>query len=928
MDGNRTASHQTLGPYEIRSSLGQGGGGTVYRAWDPRLRREVAVKMLGERTDAHSDRVRRFVAEARAASALNHPNIVTVFDAVVDGDTPYIVSELIDGATLREELRRGPVPLKRLLDLAVQIADGLSAAHDAAIVHRDLKPENIMVTRSGRAKIVDFGLTWTGAVSEGTEAAAVDDSQTLTMLGLLAGTIPYMSPEQARGAATDFHSDQFSFGLMLYEMSTGKPAFRRETPAGTLDAIINDELPPMGALDARAPLLLRWIVERCLAKNPEDRYGSTADLYRDLRTLRDRLAETVAREAGANVPKPAAAWRRVWKAAAIGAALVVSAIAGGSLVDRGRQNPALNFAPLTTTPPYEGFPAWSPNGSMVAYAVELAGVLQIVQRDPLASAATRVTDSAFDCKYPFWSPDGKRIYYVSLAQDREAIWSVLASGGQPQVVVRNANRGAISPDGRTLAFLRDEGQSTVVGSSALYLATVPDGQQWSKEVVEAAATRYGGFGDHRFIEGALAFAPDGRRLGLSAVGGAASRDRWWQFWVVPLPNGQASRRFQALNADTAPRVSSFTWMPDGRHVVLGLTSLSTFKSHLWMADLERDRAWRLTTTPVSEEYPAATSAGNDVALVYTKDDSDYDTLEIALTRGTSRPLLESSRKESDPVWSAHGVLAYVTDRGGQDEIWQRAREGASLVDRPLITQRNFGQDDRTVMLGAPSFSPDGQRIAYLRTGGKPIWPLRIWYSGVAGGSASPLLPLTTAVSFHGAPSWSPDGQWIAFAEWVDDKWRLVKVRVGSEERVELRNDGVSNATPRWSPIDNWITWETAAGFVLVSPDGSREEFVSEDQWHAHTWTRDGSEILGIKDSDDYHLLLVAVEPRRSGRTRIVADLGPSPPANNPVAGLSISVDGQTAVTSVIRLRGDLWLLKGLTVRDERRWWRRWFSQIP
>src|SRR5262245_5217874 len=287
MNAGRAASPSSFGPYKILAALGRGGAGEVYRAWDPRLEREVALKIRRERSDRDPERIVRFVAEARAASALNHPNIVTVFDAAVDGDTPYIVSELIDGSPLRTEIGRGPVPMKRLLDLATQIADGLSAAHEAGITHRDIKPENIMITRTGRVKIVDFGLARPGGLTTHGTAAETDDIQTQTELGLRAGTIPYMSPEQARGVVTDSRSDQFSFGLVLYEMAAGRPAFRRDTAAATLDAIINDELPTMSALDSRAPLLLRWIIERCLAKEPGDRYAVTADLHRDLRTLRD-----------------------------------------------------------------------------------------------------------------------------------------------------------------------------------------------------------------------------------------------------------------------------------------------------------------------------------------------------------------------------------------------------------------------------------------------------------------------------------------------------------------------------------------------------------------------------------------------------------------------------------------------------------------
>src|SRR5688572_29061529 len=236
-----------LGSYEIGAPLGRGGVGEVYRAWDPRLEREVALKILHERSEVDPDRVWRFVAEARAASALNHPNILTVYDAAVEGATPFIVSELIEGDSLREEIRRGAMPLKRLLDLATQIADGLAEAHAAGIVHRDLKPENIMVTRAGRAKILDFGLAQPTDLNTTLPVPSTVDGDTVTVPGLLAGTVPYMSPEQARGRPADFRSDQFSFGLILFEMLTGRAIFRRSTPAATLDAIINEDPLPAPA---------------------------------------------------------------------------------------------------------------------------------------------------------------------------------------------------------------------------------------------------------------------------------------------------------------------------------------------------------------------------------------------------------------------------------------------------------------------------------------------------------------------------------------------------------------------------------------------------------------------------------------------------------------------------------------------------------
>ena len=344
MSDDRTPS--SIGPYELLGELGRGGGGQVFRAWDPRLEREVALKMLHARADDDPERVQQFVSEARAASALNHPNIVTVFDAAIDGDRPFIVQEVIEGGTLRDELRRGPVPLKRTLDILTQVTDGLSAAHDAGIVHRDLKPENIMVTRSGRVKIVDFGLARTSDRRATDGRSPQTDAVTLTEMGLLAGTIPYMSPEQTRGDRSDFRADQFAFGLIAFEMLTGQHPFRRSTPSETMHAVAHDECPPLLAGDARIPPMLRWIVERCLAKAPEDRYGGTADLFRDLRTLRDHLAEVVGTEANRARKAGQAARRRVL---AVGG-LVATLGLGAGLYQAVRGIPELDTSQLRFTP--------------------------------------------------------------------------------------------------------------------------------------------------------------------------------------------------------------------------------------------------------------------------------------------------------------------------------------------------------------------------------------------------------------------------------------------------------------------------------------------------------------------------------------------------------------------------------------------------
>jgi Tol biopolymer transport system component len=293
-------------------------------------------------------------------------------------------------------------------------------------------------------------------------------------------------------------------------------------------------------------------------------------------------------------------------------------------------------------------------------------------------------------------------------------------------------------------------------------------------------------------------------------------------------------------------------------------------------------------------------------------------------RSPTSPFLVTSRNESEPAWSADGnSLAYVTDRGGQDEIWLRTREGQRSIDRAVITQKEFGED-RTIMLAAPTFSPDGRQIAFLRNAQKPmIWPLRIWTRFTDGGAPVPLLPASHE-GYQSAPTWSPDGQWIAYTEWKSQHGVLAKVRVGSgADPVVLRTDGVPEAAPHWSPADDWITWETEKGLELVSPDGTHERMLQNDntpdRWLFHEWASGGTRLVGVKETDDLQLIVVEVDPL-TGRQKVLAHLGPSPPANNPIKGFALSPDARTAVIGAVRLRGDLWLLDGLKIKSGLRDW--------
>jgi tetratricopeptide (TPR) repeat protein len=319
-----STTRETLGPYRILGPLGAGGMGEVYVARDPSLGRTVAIKVLPQRFSHDRESLSRFTREARSASALNHPNIVTIHEVGTDAGTPYIVMEHIEGTDLRTLLRGGPPPNRRTLNIAAQIADGLAAAHEKGIVHRDLKPENVMVTKDGFVKILDFGLAKLIAPAE-EDADTVHWDIAPTNPGTIVGTVGYMSPEQAHGRPLDFRSDQFSLGAILYELATGKAAFAGENALDTMTAIVREEPKPISDFNRQAPAAFVHVVERLLAKDPAHRYDSTRDAARDLHNIHDAFASTIAAD---EIPRPPLVKRRTLMASALVAAILIVGAAG------------------------------------------------------------------------------------------------------------------------------------------------------------------------------------------------------------------------------------------------------------------------------------------------------------------------------------------------------------------------------------------------------------------------------------------------------------------------------------------------------------------------------------------------------------------------------------------------------------------------
>jgi serine/threonine protein kinase/Tol biopolymer transport system component len=441
-----------LGPYEILAPLGAGGMGEVYRARDARLGREVAVKVLPAEVAGDASRLKRFEKEARSASALNHPNIVTIYEIGSSDAISWIAMERVDGKTLRELLFGGALPIKKLLPIAAQIADGLARAHEAGIVHRDLKPENVMVTKEGLVKILDFGLAKQTAIGSGSDEGSHMPTETGTSPGVVLGTVGYMSPEQAAGQPVDFRSDQFSFGSILYEMTTGKRAFQRKTGVDTLAAILNEDPPPIATFNPDVPTPLRWIAERCLAKDPEGRYASTKDLARELATVRDRLSEAGGSDASIARPRR----RSVLLPLAVLASLAAGAILTLLTVRPLRREAQPDFRQLTFGSGTIQTPRFAPDGQTVVFGYQRQGGKQ-----EILTARAGGTESRSLGLPPgnvlSVSRSGEIAVLLGDRFERGTLARVPLAGGAPREILENVSGADWSPDGTGFVVIHSVG---------------------------------------------------------------------------------------------------------------------------------------------------------------------------------------------------------------------------------------------------------------------------------------------------------------------------------------------------------------------------------------------------------------------------------------------------------------------------------------
>jgi Tol biopolymer transport system component len=879
-----------IGPYQLLGQLGAGGMGVVYKALDPRVGRQVALKLLPESLATDTDRRRRFEQEARLAASLNHPNVMAIYDVGLDQHPPYIVAELVPGESLRALIGKGPIAPRKAIDIAAQIAAGLAAAHAAGIVHRDLKPENVMVTPEGTAKILDFGV----ARMESKAAPASNATVTLaaTALGSVIGTAAYMSPEQARAQEVDYRSDQFSLGLVFYEMLTGKQAFERPSAVQTMSAIVEDEPPP---IERALPLQLRWILQRCLSKEREARYESTRDLARELAQLRDHYGEFSASPSGL---QPAVAAprhrRRLWAVA--GSMAVVAAAAAWCAAqllrdDRLTDLSRYRLTPFATALPAQFSPAWSPDGKNIAFlgATE-NGPTQVYVQALDAPAATAITTTSGDATSgdatsvhvwlrPLWSPDSHSVYFLCSQGGGDGLCRAPAGGGVTVKVQAHARSASFAPDG-TLAMLAE-----APGDGLRLRLMTSSPPEAPPRLYEPPPFQPG----VHYNSPEIQFSPDGKQI-LVAI---ALEGRGETVLLAPWPPGKARTVFtHGLPFSFTPQ---FSWMPDSRYAVF------SDHSQIYMTDTRSGRYWPVFLEDRPAAAPSVSPDGSRMA--YESGLSHADVIAAPLGDGPVRTLLGTSRTEQMADTSPVGQqLVYVTDRRGVQEVWISSL--AEGWDRPLFTPENFQVDGHPAQLFlGPVFSPDGRRVAVAAKGSSQLY---IYTAFVSGGA--PVRATSGNAELEAAPAWSPDGGWIAYTRVIGNSLKLSKVRPGSGEPPVDLGSLDHNSVPAWSPTGEWIAMHGDGKLILFSPDGKPSRTLPGDDGPV-AWSRDGKVLYQIRMSPPA-LFSIDVASGREQKLRDLAGLRPYA-AFNPGLHASLTSDGKSIVYTVNRERREIWILAGI-----------------
>ncbi|MDT4897018.1 MAG: eukaryotic-like serine/threonine-protein kinase [Acidobacteriota bacterium] len=875
------ATGTNLGRYEIRSHIGAGGMGEVYLAKDTSLDRVVALKILPPEIASDQQRMQRFVQEAKSASSLNHPNILTIFEIGETDGSYFIATEFIDGVTLRQHMASRRVKLSEALDIAAQIAAALTAAHAVGIIHRDIKPENIMLRKDGYAKLLDFGL----AKPTERQVSLVDTEAQTQMLvntspGMVMGTVSYMSPEQARGYALDGRTDIWSLGCVLYEMVAGRVPFSGETTSDVIVAVLDREPPPLSGGPHEAPLELQRILRKALRKDKEERYQTVKDLLVDLRALkqevdfeakletsvppesrslaafstiasqnsleseRERSAHTshvpAARSTLASA-QPASRIKQGDRFKQWAMLALVAAFAAGitglvymylhQRAQRAASAPQqIKITRLTTTGKIAGA-AISPDGKIVAYIANEAGQRSLWVRQVATSRNLQIVEPS---EVDYWglslSPDGNYAYYNIAKPNNplKELYQVSVLGGTPKKIMSDVDTPVtFSPDGKQFAFMRGEPTKS---EYALFIANA-DG---------TGERRLASRKSPQFYE-SPAWSPDGKSIAVSAGDTSAGKE----MTVVEVSVEDGTEK--PITSEKWVGVGQIAWLADGSGLVINAADQDSRLQQLWHLSYPEGTSRRLTNdlnqyTGVS----VASETGDVVTVRFDQSTNIWVTPGItgaqsraangvpAIDTSKARQLTSGAVKYYGGTWTPDGKIVYVSDASGNRDLWIMDADGSNQKQLTFDAGTNLG----------PVVSPDGRYVVFVsdRKNSKPT----IWRMEIDGSNAKQL----TSGNYDRNPAFSPDGQWVIYASMGVSHPNLWRVSINGGEAVKL-NDKFS-VSPSVSPDGKFIAcyyWDEKPDTQLVSAlipfEGGQPVKTFNLPSATVRWTLDGSALTYV-----------------------------------------------------------------------------------
>lgn len=889
---------RTVGPYQIISLLGVGGMGEVYLARDERLERKLALKLLPRQFMHDPERVRRFEREARAASSTNHPNIITIYEIGHLDNLHFIATEYVDGQTLRRLIGRGPAEMKEALEITIQIAGALAAAHEAGAIHRDIKPENVMVRRDGYVKVLDFGLVKLTEPRSGRAVVTDPKDPARTNPGVVLGTVSYMSPEQALGREVDSRTDIFSLGVVFYELVTGVLPFKGDSTASLLDAIVHHAPLPVASVNPQLPLELERIISRALEKDRDLRYQTANDLGAELKLLQREFDSSPARGVSAASQRARAMTRmQDWRIKAM-LALVVIAVAVATWAVLSKRSSGVKEAPspwssalnnqITDQPGQEIFPSLAPDGKSIVYARREKNQWDIYwQRIGGGNPQNLTEGQPGNDTHPAFSPDGERIAFRS---DRNG-GGIFVMGATGESVRRLSDVGqyyhpAWSPSGKELLYTEEN----VVGPSdrgmslrRLWLVNITTLDKKVVSTDDIAQPQW---------------SPNGHRLAFWNTTKGGQRD----LWTMPAPgrDGEKVRVTDDEATDWNP-----VWSPDGQY--LYFASDRNGGMRLWRIAID-EQSGRVLGAPELVPTPSAYSQhislsrdGKRLAFAKTETRNDIRRLAFDPVRGQvtgqPSPVLQTSKPLINPQVSPDGTwVAYSVGDGNREDVYITQSDGLGKP-RQLT-------DDSSKKRGT-RWSPDSQHIAFYsdRSGAWELWTINV--------DGSNLRQITsvggTEIASAFYPTWAPDGKHIVFTS-----------RQGLPFMIEVPNPG-SQATPQallpsanpspsfwtrdWSPDGHMLAggWREAADKPgrLAILDLMTRQFNLFPNFGAGymTWLNDNRRMIF---HDESRIMLIDTQTKKS--YEVYSDLP------RKIAHYSIPRDNRWLYFYLETAEADIWVL--------------------